>query len=189
VLEVGPGGYPHPRSDVLLEKVFHDEKEAKAQRGYADKLKTTQKMVYYNGGKFPFKDQEFDYVICSHVLEHVPREEIPAFISELQRVAKAGFIEYPTIFYELINYQDVHLWLMNFRDDTILFLDKNSFKAATGSGICSRTSVHNTASNDASLTGMARMSETMSTLLVSQVPVWIARPSPEPSYRQKSWLT
>ena len=129
MLEVGPGSCPHPRSDVLLEKIFNDEKEAKAQRGHANKPVTRQKMVYYSGGRFPFRDKEFDYVICSHVLEHVAKEELPIFISELIRVAKAGFIEYPTIFYELINYQDVHLWLMNYRDDTILFLDKNIFES------------------------------------------------------------
>lgn len=108
VLEVGPGGSPHPRSNVLLEKVFEGEKEAKSQRGYANKPKTKQKMVYYDGGRFPFKNKEFDYVICSHVLEHVLEEDLPTFISELQRVAKAGFIEFYTLEmpkYTMLNFQ------------------------------------------------------------------------------------
>jgi len=129
VLEIGPGGYPYPRSDVLLEKRFEDDNEAHAQRGYATTSKTKQKIVYYDGGEFPFHDKEFDYVICSHVLEHVPEADLDQFIREIQRVGKRGFIEYPTIFYELLNYQDVHLWLMSFRDDTILFLNKNIFKS------------------------------------------------------------
>ena len=33
VLEIGPGGSPHPRSDILLEKKFENLKEAEAQRG------------------------------------------------------------------------------------------------------------------------------------------------------------
>jgi SAM-dependent methyltransferase len=43
--------------------------------------------------KLPFKDKCFDYVIASHVLEHMPNPE--AFLSELQRVSKAGYIETP----------------------------------------------------------------------------------------------
>lgn len=45
-------------------------------------------------GPLPFADQSFDYVILSHVLEHVP--DVAAFIQELQRIAKAGYIELPT---------------------------------------------------------------------------------------------
>src|SRR6266853_536925 len=113
VLEVGPGAYPHPRSDVLLERKFTHEEEAYAQRGYAAASKKTKNVIYYEGNRFPFGDNEFDYVICSHVLEHIPAEELEGFISELQRVAPKGFLEYPTVFYELVNFQPVHLWLMN----------------------------------------------------------------------------
>lgn len=129
VLQVGPEGSPHSRADVLLDKVSTREEEAAAQSGYANKSDAKQKKVFYSGGRFPFKDKEFDYVICSHVLQQVPAEELSTFVSELQRVANAGFVEYPTVFYELINYQHVHLWLMNFRDDTVLFLDKRTFKS------------------------------------------------------------
>jgi len=127
VLEIGPGGLPHARSDVYLEKKFN-EIEAHQQRGFAKKTEIKKPIIYYNGGKFPFKDKEFDYVICSHVIEHVPKENLELFISEIQRVAKRGYIEFPNALYELINYQDVHLWLMNLRNETMLFLDKSQFK-------------------------------------------------------------
>lgn len=129
VLEIGPGAYPHPRSDVLLEKRFGTETEASAQRGYAPAAKTRQETVHYDGGRFPFDDRSFDYVICSHVLEHVPPGDLPLFLAELQRVAPRGFIEFPNVFYELINYQDVHLWLMNYREGRILFMDKKRFES------------------------------------------------------------
>jgi hypothetical protein len=128
VLEVGPGGSPFHRSDVLLEKTF-DEKEAVQQRGYAKELKTNKQVVFYAGGRFPFETNEFDYVICSHVLEHVPRHELNLFISELQRVAYKGYIEFPTAYYELINYQPVHLWLMTYQNQQIKFLDKNIYQS------------------------------------------------------------
>ena len=44
--------------------------------------------------KLPFKDKEFDYVILSHVLEHVPN--LIEFISEIERISKSGYIELPT---------------------------------------------------------------------------------------------
>ena len=129
VLEIGPGGYPHPRSDVFLEKIFENEDEASAQRGYADLAMIKKKIVYYKGGVFPFNDNEFDYVICSHVLEHVPEKDIDQFINEMQRVAKAGYIEYPNAFYEFINFQPVHIWLMNYRHGEILLLNKSTFSS------------------------------------------------------------
>tara|TARA_Y100000741_G_C18214709_1_gene543210 strand:- start:572 stop:1234 length:663 start_codon:yes stop_codon:yes gene_type:complete len=44
--------------------------------------------------KLPFKDKEFDYVVLSHVLEHVPN--IVDFAKEVERISKAGYIELPT---------------------------------------------------------------------------------------------
>ena len=129
VLDVGPGAFPHPRADVLLDKKFSDNFEEKAQRGYADPPKTEKRIVYYDGGKFPFMDNEFDYVICSHVLEHIEKQDLDLFLLELQRVAKRGYIEFPTILYELINYPDVHVWFMNYRENTIYFLDKAKFSS------------------------------------------------------------
>ncbi len=37
---------------------------------------------------YPFADDEFDEVICRHVIEHVP--DVMAFVSELHRVTRAG---------------------------------------------------------------------------------------------------
>ncbi len=56
----------------------------------------------------PFKDHVFDFVIASHVLEH--STDPARFLSELQRVAKAGYIEVPDAFMERINpYRDHRL--------------------------------------------------------------------------------
>ena len=129
VLEVGPGGAPFPRSNILLDKQFATEKESFAQRGFTTKIDYKQKILFYDGGSFPFKDNEFDYVICSHVLEHVSESELPNFIFELQRVAKKGYIEFPTAYYEIINFQPVHLWFMNYRDNEILFFSKFKFQS------------------------------------------------------------
>jgi SAM-dependent methyltransferase len=112
VLEIGPGGTPHPRSDVFLELLYDDPEYFKNQRGNVAELVTTKPVVFYDGSAFPFGDREFDYIICSHVLEHVP--DVPFFLNELVRVGKKGYLEYPTIYYDYVYNFDVHLnFLMN----------------------------------------------------------------------------
>lgn len=128
VLEIGPGAQPHPRSDEFLEKIF-DKEEALVQSGYATPAALHKKVHYYSGTRFPFEDNAFDYIICSHVIEHVPQNELPTFISEMKRVAKRGYIEFPTVFYEMVNYEPVHIWLMNRRDNKMLFMDKQLFES------------------------------------------------------------
>ena len=106
VLDIGPGGNPHPKATVYLELRMSEE-EAAGQRGYAEKPDLKGEVVYYDGEKFPFKDKEFDYVICSHVIEHVPDPE--KFLKEMFRVAKRGYMEYPTVYYEYLYNFKFHL--------------------------------------------------------------------------------
>ena len=54
-----------------------------------------RKFIKINEKKLPFKDKEFDFVIASHVMEHV--DDIEFFISELERVSQQGYIELPTM--------------------------------------------------------------------------------------------
>ncbi|MGE0636643.1 MAG: methyltransferase domain-containing protein [Bacteroidia bacterium] len=122
VLEIGPGGNPHPRSNVLLEKKF-DTAEWFAQSGNVQPNSHGKETVFYEGGKFPFQDKEFDYVICSHVLEHV--DDIDTFVNEITRVGKAGYIEYPTIYYDYIYNFKVHITLLMKKDGTLYWMPKS----------------------------------------------------------------
>jgi hypothetical protein len=79
--------------------------------------------------KLPFKDKEFDYVILSHVLEHVPN--LLEFTSELQRISKAGYIELPTKLNDNLVFgcdeEDVgHKWWFEFDDinNQLLYTEK-----------------------------------------------------------------
>ncbi len=114
VLEIGPGATPHPRSDIFLELIYADVKERIAQSGNIGLLNTDKEVVYYDGGKFPFKDKEFDYVICSHVLEHVV--DADEFLKELQRVGYKGYLEFPTVYYD---------YLYNFPEHQLFLFEKN----------------------------------------------------------------
>jgi len=62
----------------------------------------------------PFKDKEFDFIISSHVLEHVTDPQF--FISELERIGKEGYIEVPTRLEDNLVFENksAHLWWINF---------------------------------------------------------------------------
>lgn len=95
VLEVGSGGSPYFRSNVLI-----DAYEQTRERHWVPFVKDRPSVLGV-GEALPFKDKAFDFVIASHVLEHSAEPE--KFIQELQRVAKAGYIETPDAFMERIN--------------------------------------------------------------------------------------
>ena len=64
----------------------------------------------------PFKNNHFDFVIASHVLEHV--DDPKFFISELERVSTKGYIELPTKLEDNLVFENKkdHLWHMDFDD-------------------------------------------------------------------------
>ena len=66
--------------------------------------------------KLPFKDKEFDFVVASHVMEHV--EDVEFFIKELERISKQGYIELPTMLEDNLVFENKndHLWHMDFDD-------------------------------------------------------------------------
>ena len=122
VLEIGPGATPFHRSDVFLELNYDSDTDRIAQSGHTGILKTDKQIIYYNGKEFPFKDDEFDYVICSHVLEHV--DDIPLFINEIQRISKKGYLEFPNIYYDYLHNIEEHLNMLMVKDNQILWCKK-----------------------------------------------------------------
>ena len=88
-------------------------------------LYKNKKFTHIKDKKLPFSDKEFNFVIASHVLEHV--DNIEYFIKELERVANSGYIEVPTRLED--NLVDVnekaHIWWINFEDiNNSLFITK-----------------------------------------------------------------
>jgi SAM-dependent methyltransferase len=128
VLEIGPGGSPHPRSDIFLEYQFDSPSVAESQRGYEKPLITDKPVIFYTGSKFPFGDKDFDYVICSHVVEHVP--DVNVFISEICRVGKAGYLEYPTIYYDYIYNFPEHTTFVKYKASTLFWMPKTQTSLA-----------------------------------------------------------
>lgn len=95
VLEVGSGGSPYFRANVLI-----DAYASTRERHWAPFVVDRPSVLGF-GESLPFADKTFDFVIASHVLEH--SDDPKKFLDELQRVGKAGYIETPDAFMERIN--------------------------------------------------------------------------------------
>lgn len=120
VLEVGSGGSPYFRANVLID-AYAETRE----RHWAPFI-TDRPSVLGMGEALPFRDKSFDFVIASHVLEHSADPE--SFLRELQRVAKAGYIETPDAFMERINPYWDHRSEVTVRDGVLEVRKKSSWR-------------------------------------------------------------
>jgi len=119
VLDVGSGGTPFPRANVLMDKFPDDGYHRHGQAVRADRP-----FVIGDVQRIPFADQAFDVVICSHVLEHV--EDPSVAIRELERVAPRGYVETPSASWEKLQGFPFHRWLVSFEDGILVFREKRA---------------------------------------------------------------
>ena len=104
VLDIGCGYTAHERANVICD--IQDLSDF-----YKDK-----KFIKLEKNTLPFKNKEFDFVIASHVIEHV--KNVEAFISELERISNKGYIELPTILNDNLVFENKndHIWHTEFDD-------------------------------------------------------------------------
>ena len=104
VLDIGCGYEPNKYSNVLADKIDFSKR-------YPDK-----KFVKIQDKILPFKDKEFDFVIASHVIEHV--EDMEFFLKELERISYKGYIELPTRLEDNLVFENRndHIWFFIFDD-------------------------------------------------------------------------
>ena len=121
VLDVGSGASPHYRSNVLCDKFAHDPTERHGAVVLRDRP-----FIVGDVQRLPFADHSFDFVICSHVLEHV--EDPRAAVAELTRVAPRGYIETPSAEWERLVGFPFHRWMVSLRKDTLVFRGKTAAK-------------------------------------------------------------
>tara|TARA_Y100000590_G_scaffold275912_1_gene309772 strand:+ start:2086 stop:2706 length:621 start_codon:yes stop_codon:yes gene_type:complete len=104
ILDIGCGYRAHSNATVIA-----DVKDLSTF--YKDK-----NFIKINDKKLPFKNKEFDFVIASHVIEHI--EDFEFFLNELERVSSKGYIELPTKLGDnlVIENKNDHIWWFSFDD-------------------------------------------------------------------------
>jgi SAM-dependent methyltransferase len=122
VLDVGSGDKPHWRADVLLDR--YTGTEFGGQRSGRDRARITRPLFDADAAEMPFADAVFDYVVCSHVLEHVPSPA--AVVREITRVGKAGYVEVPQAASAKILDFPSHLWWCRLDGSTLVFTAKQA---------------------------------------------------------------
>ena len=73
----------------------------------------------------PFEDKEFEFVWCSHLLEHVEDPKIAC--AELMRVGNRGRIKAPAPVKEILWPQSYHKWLVSSIGNQLVFERKYGF--------------------------------------------------------------
>lgn len=120
VLDIGSGGVPFPYATHLAD-LYEEETTHRAEP-----LKRTHlPFQVCNIEELPYKDKEFDFVYCSHVLEHA--NDPAQACEELMRVGRRGYIDTPTrvsdIMLNFIRLKGHHKWHVNLLGDTLIFME------------------------------------------------------------------
>lgn len=122
VLDVGSGHQPNRRANYLLERYMDDTQHRTIQKV---EIPSDKNLIIADAHSAPFKDKSFDYVIASHIAEHI--DNPVKFGNELQRISKSGYIETPGPLTELLLPDEAHKWVVK-RDGNILRFKNNPHK-------------------------------------------------------------
>ncbi|MES2396891.1 MAG: glycosyltransferase [Bacteroidota bacterium] len=123
VLDVGSGHRPNRRANVLIDNELN---ETEHRSGKKASVPSDKKMVVGDALNMPFKDKEFDFIIASHIAEHIDDPE--QFCKELVRVGKRGYIETPGALDEFFLNEPFHKWIVSKKDNCLIFKEKKNFK-------------------------------------------------------------
>lgn len=140
VLDVGGWARCFNRADWVIDKFPYETRGQRygqalgleAQGGPAERFgpDTWVERDLCDRQPWPFPDHFFDFCTCSHTLEDI---RDPLWVcSEIQRVARAGYIEVPSMAFELTRGREPgvpvglshHLWVVEERDRVLWFHPK-----------------------------------------------------------------
>ncbi len=136
VLDIGGWSIPFNRANYVIDLMPYATRGIHGFQGPRKEYfsKSTWILQDISSRKLlPFKNKEIDFVICSHTLEDI---KDPIFVcSEIMRVGKRGYIEFPSRTVETIMGMEGehfagyshHRWLIDIVDDMIIFRFKNHF--------------------------------------------------------------
>jgi glycosyltransferase involved in cell wall biosynthesis len=123
VLDVGSGHQPNRRANVILDRYIGQTIHRTTQQ---IEIPTDKYFVLGDALSTPFANKEFDYVIASHIVEHI--DEPNTFCSELQRISKHGYIETPGPLTELLLPAGSHKWIVRKSGNGLIFKKNNRTK-------------------------------------------------------------
>ncbi len=120
VLDLGSGGYPFPYATHLAD-LYEGETGHRAE----PLVKDGRPFRVVNIESTPYDDKEFDFVYCSHVLEHV--SDPARACEELMRIGRRGYIETPTrmsdIMLNFCHLKEHHKWYVVMAGSTLFFFE------------------------------------------------------------------
>jgi SAM-dependent methyltransferase len=122
VLDIGSGHMPFPFATHLADLAVADDAVGRA--GVPFKHADGKPVYECSVESMPFADQEFDFVNCSHVLEHASDPEKAC--RELMRVGKRGYVETPSREKDLWLHSagvSHHRWGVSRRGQTLVFTE------------------------------------------------------------------
>lgn len=133
VLDVGGWGRPLLRADWVLDLLPYETRGLYGHDGEGEQRFSEATWIRRDicaREPWPFETGQFDFVVCSHVLEDV---RDPIWVcSELQRVGRAGYVEVPSRLEEqTYGFQGPwvgwghHHWLIEARDGGLEFVFKH----------------------------------------------------------------
>jgi len=124
VLDVGSGHLPFPFATHLADLSLEDGSVGRA--GAPFKFQDGKPVYECDIERMPFEDKEFDFVYCSHVLEHANSPEDAC--REIMRVGKRGYIESPTkgkdVWLNMAKTAN-HRWWLEWVNNTLVFTEYN----------------------------------------------------------------
>ena len=122
VLDIGSGHLPFPLATHLADIAVTDNTYGRA--GVPFKYIDGKPVYECSVESTPFADKEFDFVYCSHVLEHTTNPEKAC--REIMRIGKRGYIETPTkgkdIFLNSAKISN-HTQYLELYNNTLIFTD------------------------------------------------------------------
>lgn len=120
ILDIGSGGNPFSKATHLADKytgttTHRVEELARDHRPFYE----------VDIERLPFGDNEFEFIFCSHVLEHLDNPGLA--MREMIRVGNSGYIEVPTRLSDIIfNFtwlENHHKWHACILDNTVILVE------------------------------------------------------------------
>ena len=120
VLDIGSGGWPFGRATYLV-----DRYPSSTSHRVEALARDERPFIAADIHQLPFSDKAFDFVFCSHVLEHL--ENPGKALRELMRIGRRGYIETPSrtsdFMFNFTGIKDHHRWHTLRLGDTLVMIE------------------------------------------------------------------